>query len=203
MRDSDERGEGMKPRPRTIWARYGVAVLCVAIAALARWVQDEWFHRAFPFVSFLIAMLVSAWYGGFGPAILASVLSLAVSNWMGGDRTPSAHPLIGVMLYVALSLAIAGGGGVLARARERGERRIEVLKRRQDELRAAASRKDEFLAILAHELRNPLAPISNALQILKLRSVDAATAAEVREVAERQLTHLTRLVDDLLDVSRI
>ena len=57
--------------------------------------------------------------------------------------------------------------------------------------------------MLAHELRNPLAPIASALDILKLPRVDAAASAQARDVAERQLKHLTRLVDDLLDVSRI
>ncbi len=71
------------------------------------------------------------------------------------------------------------------------------------ELREADRRKDEFLATLAHELRNPLAPIRNALQILKMPRVDAATAQEVREVMERQVDQLVRLVDDLLDVSRV
>ena len=61
--------------------------------------------------------------------------------------------------------------------------------------------KDEFLAILGHELRNPLAPILTALHIMRLRSNDPATAAE-RAVIERQVSHLSRLVDDLLDVSR-
>ena len=56
---------------------------------------------------------------------------------------------------------------------------------------------------LAHELRNPLAPIRNALQILKMPRVDAATAQHTRDVMERQVQHLTRLVDDLLDVSRV
>jgi PAS domain S-box-containing protein len=71
------------------------------------------------------------------------------------------------------------------------------------ELREADRRKDEFLATLAHELRNPLAPLRNALQILKMPRVDATTAQEVREVMERQVDQLVRLVDDLLDVSRV
>jgi signal transduction histidine kinase len=64
-------------------------------------------------------------------------------------------------------------------------------------------RKDEFLALLAHELRNPLAPIRSALDVLQLTEMSDLAAQEAREVAERQLRHLTRLVDDLLDVSRI
>jgi signal transduction histidine kinase/DNA-binding response OmpR family regulator len=61
--------------------------------------------------------------------------------------------------------------------------------------------KDEFLAVLGHELRNPLAPILTALHIMRLRSTDQSTERE-RAVIERQVTHLSRLVDDLLDVSR-
>jgi PAS domain S-box-containing protein len=70
-------------------------------------------------------------------------------------------------------------------------------------LRETDRRKDEFLATLAHELRNPLAPIRNALQILKMPRVDAATVERSREMMERQVHHLVRLVDDLLDVSRV
>jgi PAS domain S-box-containing protein len=70
-------------------------------------------------------------------------------------------------------------------------------------LRDNDRRKDEFLATLAHELRNPLAPIRNSLQILKMPRVDAATIERSREMMERQVQQLVRLVDDLLDVSRV
>ena len=69
-------------------------------------------------------------------------------------------------------------------------------------LQDADRRKDEFLATLAHELRNPLAPIRNGLQILRL-SPDGDRAEQVRGMMDRQLTHLVRLIDDLLDVSRV
>jgi signal transduction histidine kinase/ActR/RegA family two-component response regulator len=70
-------------------------------------------------------------------------------------------------------------------------------------LREANQRKDEFLAMLAHELRNPLAPIRNAAQCLNLQSAPEAVLRQAREIIERQVRHMTRLVDDLLDVSRI
>jgi signal transduction histidine kinase/CheY-like chemotaxis protein len=70
-------------------------------------------------------------------------------------------------------------------------------------LRETDRRKDEFLATLAHELRNPLAPVRNALQILKMPRVDVETVERSREMMERQVQHLVRLVDDLLDVSRV
>lgn len=71
------------------------------------------------------------------------------------------------------------------------------------ELREADVRKDEFLATLAHELRNPLAPIRNGLQVLRLSGSSTETARETRAMMERQLNQMVRLVDDLLDVSRI
>ena len=70
-------------------------------------------------------------------------------------------------------------------------------------LREGDRRKDEFLATLAHELRNPLAPIRNALQILKMPRIDARMVEKSRDMMERQVHHLVRLVDDLLDVSRV
>ena len=72
-------------------------------------------------------------------------------------------------------------------------------KRNEDALREADRRKDEFLATLAHELRNPLAPIRNSLTVMRMTE----SPEQVREMLERQVQHLIRLVDDLLDVSRI
>lgn len=72
-----------------------------------------------------------------------------------------------------------------------------------ERLSQADRRKDEFLATLAHELRNPLAPMRNVVELLKLQTLDATQLRWTREVLERQLQHLTHLVDDLLEVSRI
>lgn len=82
------------------------------------------------------------------------------------------------------------------------KRTEDALAKAQLELREAANRKDEFLAMLAHELRNPLAPISSSLHILR-RFPDRQMALRCHDVIERQVSHLSRLVDDLLDVSRI
>lgn len=77
------------------------------------------------------------------------------------------------------------------------------LSRLASELRSADRRKDEFLALLAHELRNPLAPVRNAVTILRQKPTDDPDVLWCREVIERQCDQLTRLVDDLLDISRI
>ncbi len=79
----------------------------------------------------------------------------------------------------------------------------EELRKLTAELSEADQRKDEFLATLAHELRNPLAPIRNGLQVLGLAGDDKVTSEVVRTMMERQLEQMVRLVDDLMDVSRI
>lgn len=73
----------------------------------------------------------------------------------------------------------------------------------EQQLREADRRKDEFLATLAHELRNPLAPIASSVQIMRLPGVDSEVIEQARKTIERQVSHLVRLVDDLMDVSRI
>ncbi len=80
---------------------------------------------------------------------------------------------------------------------------LMALRRREQREREADQRKDEFLAMLAHELRNPLAPIRNATSLLKLAPKDTGIFEEATETIERQVVHLVRLIDDLLDVSRI
>jgi PAS domain S-box-containing protein len=80
---------------------------------------------------------------------------------------------------------------------------ITPLEAAREELRAANRRKDEFLAMLAHELRNPLAPIGTAAELLKLGARDEDRVRQVSGVIGRQVAHMTQLVDDLLDVSRV
>ncbi|MEO6383142.1 MAG: PAS domain S-box protein, partial [Burkholderiaceae bacterium] len=79
---------------------------------------------------------------------------------------------------------------------------ISKIRQMEDALREADRRKDEFFAMLAHELRNPLAPISTALRILDLPGASAPMQEDARQIIGRQVEHLVRLVDDLLDVSR-
>jgi len=296
----------MPKASRSIWARYGAAVLSIVAAT---------------------AIIFSAWYGGFGPAIATSLLGLASAIVLPNAQAGSGNPVLGISLFIIVSLSIALFGGLIARARERIAKQFDELARQREQLaatlrsigdavivtdadgrvtslnpvaekltgwgaaeargqsldnvfriineetrepaenpaarvlregtviglanhtlliskeneerpiddsaapvrdaegrmagvvlvfrdvterrhrerqrREAERRKDEFLAVLAHELRNPLAPIASSLEILQLPNIDAKTATEARNVAERQLRHLTRLVDDLLDMSRI
>jgi PAS domain S-box-containing protein len=79
----------------------------------------------------------------------------------------------------------------------------QELRQRLNDLAEADRQKNEFLAMLAHELRNPLAPMRNALHLINMPQADSATVDQARDMMDRQMHHLVRLVDDLLDVSRI
>jgi signal transduction histidine kinase/ActR/RegA family two-component response regulator len=125
------------------------------------------------------------------------------------------HPAVGVFTEraerlvagIASQAAIAIDNARLydAAQKEIAERKRAEAKLRESEdaLREADRRKDEFLATLAHELRNPLAPIRNAVEIMRLAQNDPIATASARSLVERQLKQLVRLIDDLLDVSRI
>ncbi len=106
---------------------------------------------------------------------------------------------------VVQSMPREWSGDEISLIEETAERtRIAVARARAESaLRDSDRRKDEFLATLAHELRNPLAPVRNGLQILRLAATDALTTSKTLGVMERQLVHMARLIDDLLDVSRI
>jgi signal transduction histidine kinase len=100
------------------------------------------------------------------------------------------------------SLAEANASLALAHSNLQVEKTRE-LEQLNTTLRDANRHKDEFLAMLAHELRNPLAPILNAVQLMRNPQLAPTQLTWAREIIERQLGHLTKLVDDLLDVSRI
>jgi signal transduction histidine kinase len=85
----------------------------------------------------------------------------------------------------------------------RARRAEEEYRRANEQLLDAAQRKDQFLAMLGHELRNPLGPIRNAVHVIKKSEKTNSTVLRASEMIERQVTHLARLVDDLLDVSRL
>jgi signal transduction histidine kinase/CheY-like chemotaxis protein len=93
--------------------------------------------------------------------------------------------------------------GAMIEANRSLEREMKERSEAEQALRVADRRKDEFLATLAHELRNPLAPISNGLTLLRLAGDNPALAQNARDIMERQLAQMIRLVDDLIDVSRI
>ncbi|WP_374562704.1 response regulator [Ideonella sp.] len=114
-----------------------------------------------------------------------------------GPLTPLGDALLD---EVAMRAAI-----VFAAARLHQSLQLEIAERRQAEARLeeASRRKDEFLAMLSHELRNPLAPIRNAVEVIRRKAPNDTTLKWATDITDRQVRQLTRLVDELLDVARI
>jgi PAS domain S-box-containing protein len=116
----------------------------------------------------------------------------------------------GRRLQISLTVSpVRDSGGTIVAAskvaRDISERKLaeEALQRSEEALREADQRKDEFLALLAHELRNPLAPIRYALSASRMPGATAEQRRRADEIVDRQLAHMSRLLDDLLDISRI
>jgi len=133
---------------------------------------------------------------------------------LSADRDPSspAARVLGLLTNVTLldrptsaSAMVSAVQAALRARRRQFQVRDQIVERLKAEraLRDADRRKDEFLATLAHELRNPLAPIRTGLQVLARLPGDAPQSARVRAMMERQIEQLVKLIDDLLDVSRI
>lgn len=151
-----------------------------------------------------LAMIVAAWFCGPTAATFGSVSLLFATRYRRYGASGlwsgyTAHDFTSVFVLTVV-LVIVGWAGKLRRQAQ------VVVRHREEQLREQDRRKDQFLATLAHELRNPLAPIRTGLVLLRLTAEsppDRAMIAEVHSVMERQLEHMVRLIDDLLDVSRI
>jgi signal transduction histidine kinase/CheY-like chemotaxis protein len=219
----------MGPTAHSLVIRYGMAVLAAAVALLARLLLDSLLGDNLPFLLATLAVVVVAWHGGFGPSLVTLLLGLLATAYfflpprhdltasLAGHRVLAAGFLfLGVTVGVFSEALRAARRRAEAHAREAVRRRQELeeevaeRKRLEQELRWRAGqlaeadrRKDEFLAMLGHELRNPLAPIRNAVEVMRLLGLTDPQHQWARDVIDRQTGHMTRLVDDLLDMSRI
>jgi len=297
------------------WLPYLVALLAVGAAVALRAALDPWLGARVPYITLFGAVIVAAWYGGAGPALLAAVVAWPPAQLLFVEprgRIAFDTPVtIELAAYALSTFLIAGLGGAMQSARRRigeseerfrafmqhspsgvflkdeegrylfmnragesiagrtdwagktdeellpapvaaeirahdrgvleadtprfydlalptpqgrrtlrsvkfplrdaagrryvGSITVDVTEQREAEaaLRDADRRKDQFIATLAHELRNPLAPIRTAVTILGNASVADADRAWSRQVIERQVAHMARLVDDLLDLARV
>jgi PAS domain S-box-containing protein len=135
------------------------------------------------------------------PELLAALRELGLRSYMAVPLAVRGRTL-GVLTFIAAESGRRFGPEDLRLAEDLAQRAGIAVENAQlyGELKEANRQKDEFLAMLSHELRNPLAPVRNALQVMKMPGADVEQA---RQMAERQVQHMVRLVDDLLDVSRI
>jgi signal transduction histidine kinase/CheY-like chemotaxis protein len=205
---------GSKLKPSSVLFRYGVAVLLFCLGLSGRFALIGLLPpTGFPFLTFFPAVMITAFVAGLWPGILVALLSI-LSAWFffivpsevgvtSGDLLALAFfSLILVIDCVVIHLMTTA----MARARSRGEELALSEGRYRamaDKLQQADTRKDEFLAMLAHELRNPLAPIAAAADLLSIGVLGEDKVRTTSQVIKRQVRHLTGLIDDLLDVSRV
>jgi PAS domain S-box-containing protein len=138
------------------------------------------------------------------PERLQAALRLGIKSYMAVPLRVK-EQTVGVITFASAESARRYGPSDLTVAEDLARRAGVAIENAQlyGELRKADRLKDEFLAMLAHELRNPLGPIRNALVVMKQPHATPAIIEQVRGMAERQAQHMTRLLDDLLDMSRI
>jgi signal transduction histidine kinase len=154
-----------------------------------------------PFLLLWPAVMVCAWVGGQGPGLLATCLSASITaclffeppHWFSLTQPADWR---GMALFLLL-------GGAISLLCEKLYRTREDLRRRAQELVEADEHKNQFLGMLAHELRNPLTPIQSAAEIIKQIGVHEPNLRWAADLIQRQVREAIRLVEDLLDVTRV
>ncbi len=194
---------------------YLIAIGATAAVAIIRLAVSDTVGNFAPIGTFTVAAVIAAWYGGLGPGLLATFLGAMAADYL---FTPYRHSFriesvsgavaLGVMVFTGVLLSLLCESLHRTRRRLEAEQQnlrgsVELQRQMRDALAESDRRKDEFLATLAHELRNPLAPVRNAIHILKARMPPAPELQWARDVIDRQVTQMTRLIDDLMDVARI
>ena len=199
----------------------GMAVLTIAMLALASWgalalsFEHETEHRETTPASPRVGLMLLA---AFAVPLVLGLLRDGLASTVSPQVTTSVLVLLLATAMAAIVWQYGARMSALRRERERAfaelERRVAErthelasrnveLRLSEDLLRDADRRKDEFLATLAHELRNPLAPIRSAVAVLQSLGVADDDRLEAQLIIARQVSHMARLIDDLLDVSRI
>lgn len=172
---------------------YLIAVLMVALAIGVRFALSPILVHSSPLLIFTLPVAITALYGGYGPALLATALGTVLGTYLFvgglGLQGMNAVDITRVTIFVMMGLTVSFLGGRLQASRQ--------------SLVDANRRKDEFLAMLGHELRNPLASISAAAELLRRDPNDPIGRLASIDVIRRQVGHMARLIDDLLDVTRI
>jgi signal transduction histidine kinase/CheY-like chemotaxis protein len=188
------------PRSWRAISAYGSAVCILVASLILHWLMLPWLGYSYPFATSFASVAVAVWLGGWCPAILTAMIGYVIAGvWL---REPEVSfgfgdvsSILGLGLYALTCAIVIGLGEAMRQARDR-------LRRSTQELQRADMNKSNFLALLSHELRNPMAPMRNVLGLLRMNPT-REEITELTPIMERQLGQLARLVDDLLDVSRI
>ena len=178
--------------PRRSIVVYSAAFVGVGLATAIRFALDEMLGEHMMFSLYFLAVSVAAWGGGVRAAMITAIASSMLATYIFSDPRgqfvmPNWEEFFGIVIFLAISLFI----GILC----------EISLKSQERARIAEQQKDDFLAILAHELRNPLAIIHYT------NVADAGdgshSALGKAEVIDRQVQHLDQMIDDLVDISQV
>jgi two-component system, sensor histidine kinase len=170
--------------------------------------MNPYWGLRFPYVFYFPATMFTALFGGLGPAWLGIGICVVLTEvWIlppaGSFAVLNPLDLVGLAAFIVADGVIAWIGASYRDLIEQSERQGVELAARQHEAEAANRAKDDFLAILGHELRTPLTTIVAGLSVLRQLGDTDERASRTREAIERQANHLTRMVEDLVDVKKI
>jgi signal transduction histidine kinase/ActR/RegA family two-component response regulator len=184
-------------------------LLTIALAVALRVVLEPWVGPGnVPYITLFVPLVFLGWYAGLALALTAVVIGGLAINYLvlppiGAFAVRLPYDAIGLVAYAVVGACGALLGHYFRRAQQEIADSRDIAKRNQEALQEADRLKTEFLATLAHELRNPLAPLTTSLELIKMDTGNPDTVDRARAVMVRQVKHIVDLVDDLLDVSRI
>jgi len=187
--------------------RYCIALFSVFVATQTRISLEPWVGDHVPFGTYLIAVVLTAWLAGSGPAIFSLCCGIfAAAHFIIPPSNTilitDTHALLSLGIYALVGIITIWLFEVTTRQHNLTRGQLRQIRKLSCALKTSDEQKDEFLALLAHELRNPLAPIRTGLGLLQRQDVSEAERSRVMQTICRQLEQLFRIVDDLLDVSR-
>lgn len=181
---------------------YVLALIAVFAAMTLRYLLNPLLGQQGPYLILCLAIVVAAFYGGFGPAVFATLLSAAIGTYFFmGDRYRlevifEPQNISRTVLFLAIGLSIGAIGGRLRASRH-------ALADSVRQLRASNRAKDNAMATLGHEIRNPLSALHSAQEVLRRAPEDPKRVVWASELIGRQVLQMTRMADDLLDLSAV
>jgi len=194
-RRKSQKGFVARPQSQAVWLTYGIPFLCVIAAAALHSLLLKSIGLSAPLAILLLPIVIAAIFFGFRPAVLATLIGgLLLAHFLGFSWGPTGSLVhIRIALYLVIGMLISWLGDMSMKTQGK-----------LAELAAATEkRKDDFLAMLGHELRNPLSGISSAARLMQHPTIDKVGMMESANIIHRQAAHMTNLISDLLDVSRV
>ncbi len=195
QRRNSQKGFIAQPRPQALWLTYTLPLLCVVAAAAIHTFLLKSIGLEAPLAVMLLPIVIAAIFFGFRPALLVTLFGgLLFAHFLGvSSGEINKHQAVRIAFYFLLGLMIS----LL------GDKKMKTQKKLADLAVATEKRKDDFLAMLGHELRNPLSGISSAARLLVHPALDKRGLTESADIIQRQAAHMTNLISDLLDLSRV